>query len=130
MALGEILKQSAKNVIGNQVNEALTGKPAAAVTETLASVVLGQIQAMQKALKEDQELAVFVNSGAEQIRVAEIYVPTWQILVLTGLDADKNLTRVICPADTTQLICKVLHVSLPATPTRVKLNVAAQKAAS
>ena len=127
MALGEILKQSAKQAIGSQVSDVLGGKAGAAPIENTGTTILGQIQAMHKALKEDQELAIFAHNGAEQIRVAEIYVPNWHVFILTGLDSDKNLTRIICPVETTQLICKVLHVQPPATPTRVKLNVPAQK---
>jgi len=45
---------------------------------------------MQKALKEDEELVVLFHSGAEKIRVLEIFVPSWQVAVLKGLDADRN----------------------------------------
>jgi len=40
-------------------------------------------------VKDDQELVVLVGAGVELIRVLEIFVPSWRVLVLTGIDAAK-----------------------------------------
>ena len=117
MALGSLTKQIAQQALldslrppeAAQVSEALkTAKPAAASGETVCAVVLGQIQAMQKAVKEDEELVVLFHNGLETMRVLEIYVPSWNVAVLTGIDSERNLTRVISPAESIQLICKVM----------------------
>ena len=42
--------------------------------------------------------------------------------MLTGVDAEKNLTGVIAPVDSTQLVCKVVKAS--ATPIRIGIKVA------
>ena len=76
---------------------------------------------MQKALKEDEELVVLFENGAEKIRVMEIFVPSWQVVVLKGLDADRNQARVISPADRLQLICKVVKTPPGVKPARVGL---------
>ena len=86
-------------------------KPAIpAVAETLGSVIVGQIQAMQRACKEDQELMVLCGVGSDAMRVHEIFAPTWQVLVMTGVDADRNVTRVVSPVGSVQLVCKVVSV--------------------
>jgi hypothetical protein len=135
MALGEIAKQIAgqalkapvKDVLdslrppdASQVSEALkSARPAAAAGENVCAVLLGQVQAMQRALKEDEELLVLLYNGLETMRVMEIYVPSWSVAVLSGIDSDRNLTRVIAPAETLQLICKVMKSPTGAKPVKV-----------
>lgn len=118
MALGEITKQLATQAIGDLLE---SEKPAAAPgqPERLHSTILAQIQGMQKALKDDQELVVLFSVGAESVRVLEIFVPSPQVFVLSGIDAQKNTTRVISPVASTQLVCKVAKVQAGARPARV-----------
>lgn len=118
MALGEITKQLATQAIGDLLD---SEKPAAAPgqPEKLHTAILAQVQGMQKALKEDQELMILFSTGAETIRILEIFVPSPQVFVLSGIDAQKNTTRVISPVASTQLVCKVMKVQAPARPARV-----------
>src|SRR5579864_1529937 len=118
MAIGEIGRQLATQAIGDLLD---SEKPATAAgqPEKLYATILGQVQAMQKALKEDQELVVLFNSGAETVRVFEIFVPSPQVFVLSGIDSQKNTTRVILPVAAAQLICKVVKVQPPARPVKV-----------
>ena len=71
-----------------------------APSDNVGAVVVGQIQAMQNALKDDQELVVLCSAGLETLRVLEFFSPTPRVLVLTGLDTERTITRVICPVDT------------------------------
>ena len=135
MALGEITKQIAVQALKAPVKDVLdslrpgdaaqpaesvkNARQAAAPGETLCATILGQIQAMQKALKEDDELLVLLYNGLETMRVMEIYVPSWGVVVLTGIDAERNLTRVISPVENVQLICKVMKAPAGAKPVRV-----------
>ena len=97
-------------------------EPAApAQKETVCAVILAQINAMQKALKEDEELVVLFQSGAGKIRVLEIFVPSWQVVVLKGLDADRSPVRVVSPAESLQLVCKVVKAPPGVKPARVGL---------
>ena len=130
MALGSLTKQIAQQALldslrpadAAQVSESLkTNRPAATSGENVCAVILGQIQAMQKAVKEDEELVVLLHNGLETIRVLEIYLPSWNVTVLTGIDTERNLTRVIAPADHLQLICKVMKVQVGAKPVKVAL---------
>ena len=137
MALGEIAKQVAaqalkapvKDVLDSlrpgdaaQVSEAVKGaRPAATPAEHVSSAILAQIHAMQKALKEDEELLVLLHNGLETMRVMEVYVPSWSVVVLTGIDPQRNLTRFIAPAESLQLICKVMKTAAGAKPVRVAL---------
>jgi hypothetical protein len=120
MALGELTKQIASQAIGNSMKDLLEpDKPGQQAPLDLCTAILGQIQAMQKAVKEDQELVVLFRSGQETIRVLEIFVPSHKLFVLTGLDPDKNLTRAICPVESTQLLCKVMKAG--AQPVAVRI---------
>lgn len=127
MALVDLTKQLATQALGNSVKEILDPeKPAAtaAQPEKLHNIILGQIQAMQKALKEDQELIVLLNTAAGSFRVVEIYVPSAQLFVFTGFDADKNVTRIMSPVESTQLVCKMVKVHPGAQPVKVGIVVA------
>ncbi len=123
MALGEFTKQFAKQALSEQVTDLLDParppKPQAA--ESVAVSILNQIQAMQRACKEDQELTVLFHTGQEMIRIVEVYLPSTQLIVLTGLDANRNLTRVITPPDATQLVCKITKVQPGIAPARINL---------
>jgi hypothetical protein len=120
MALADLTKQLAQQALLSATSPAK--EPAApAQKETVCAVILAQINAMQKALKEDEELVVLFQSGAEKIRVMEIFVPSWQVVVLKGLDADRNPVRVVSPAESLQLVCKVVKAPHGVKPARVGL---------
>jgi hypothetical protein len=120
MALGDLTKQIAEQAIRNAVNP-----PAAPPRPDNPGVaMLAQVQAMQKALKDDEELIVLFHAGGESVRVLELYFPSWQVAVLTGIDIgidkDKSVTRVIAAVESLQLVCKVTKAVPPATPARIK----------
>ena len=133
MALGEIgraLTGQALDSAKNSVLDAIKGEPAkkpavptapAPVLESVGGIILAQIQAMQKSLKDDQELVVQFRSGEEMLRIVEIFVPSPQVFVLAGNDGQQRLTRIVAPAATIQLICKVLRVVPGTAPVRLKI---------
>ena len=134
MALGEFgraLTGQALDSAKNSVLDAIKGEPAkkpaapapapAPVQENVGGIILAQIQAMQKSLREDQELVVQFRSGEEMLRIVEIFVPSPQVFVLAGNDGQQRLTRIVAPATTVQLICKVLRVTPGTTPVRLKI---------
>ena len=82
---------------------------------------MGQIQAMQRAMKEDQELVVLFETGGETLRVLEIFVPSPHVFVLAGIDAEQNVTRVVIAAESAQLVCKIMKVAPEAKPIRVNV---------
>ncbi len=94
-------------------------KPAA--PEPLGGIILGQVQGMQRALREDQELLVHFYTGAEMLRITEIFVPSLLVFILNGTDAQQNVTRVIVPAEQMKLICKIVRVAPDARPVRVNV---------
>ena len=120
MALADFTKQLAQQALLSATSPAK--EPAApAQKESVCAVMLAQINAMQKALKEDEELVVLFHSGAEKIRVMEIFVPSWQVAVLKGFDADRNPARVVSPAERLQLVCKMVKAPPGVKPARVSL---------
>ena len=126
MSLGQLTKQFAL--------EALRPADAAAVADTLAeerrtvpgpsdnlaATIVGQVQAMQNALKDDQELIVLCTAGSEMLRVLEFFTPSPRLLVLTGIDSERTVTRVISPVETLQLVCKPMSVKQGAKPARIR----------
>jgi hypothetical protein len=137
MGLGDLTKQIAQQALKAPVKDVLdalrlpdaaqvaesakNARTAAGAGDNVCAVILGQIQAMQKALKEDEELMVLLDNGLETMRVMEIYVPSWSVAVLTGIDTERNLTRVIAPVERLELICKVTKVQPGAKAVRVAL---------
>jgi hypothetical protein len=127
MALGELTKQIAQQAILS-----VTDKPAPEPTPpaSAGAVVLGQIAAMQKALKDDEELVVMIENGAEKIRVFEIYLPSPQVAVLSGVDANRAGARVISAVAALQLVCRTVKVPAGAKPARIGLITAKSKDSS
>ena len=132
-SLGKVLAnqaiESTKNTVMDAVRTPAPAKPAenkpaeprpAAVADIGAAVV-GQIQAMQRPLKEDQELAVLFHAGDEMLRVTEIFVPNAEVLVFAGVDSKGNVTRVISPVGAAQVVCRILQVPPGATASRVNV---------
>ena len=125
MALGEFTKQIAQQAILS-ATEKPAPSPASAV-EPAGSVILGQLSAMQKALKEDEELVVHLLSGGEKIRVFEVFLPSSQVAVLSGIDASRAGTRVVSAVAALQLVCRVSKVPAGAKPARLNLVTAKSK---
>jgi hypothetical protein len=122
MALGDLTRQIAKEALLSAASPAPKEQPAPPVApENLGAIIFAQIQAMQKALKEDEEMVLSFGNGTDRIRVMEIFMPSKQIAVLTGPDPDRNLVRVISAVGALQLVCKVIKVPAGAKPVRVNL---------
>ena len=116
MAIGEFTKQIAQQAILSATSKDAPAPPAPPA-ENPSAVLLGQVAAMQKALKEDEELIV----TCQGIRVVEIFAPSRQMVVLTGHDSDRALTRIIAGVESLQLVCKVAKAHTGAKPLRVGL---------
>ena len=137
MPLGEFTKQIAKEALKAPVKDVLdslrppdtaqvaeaakASRASAPPGENVCATILGQIQAMQKAVKDDEELVILFHNRLETIRVLEIYVPSWGVAVLTGIDTERNLTRIISAAEHLELTCKVMKVQPGAKPVKVAL---------
>ena len=122
--LGKTLANTAIEGTKNTVMEAMrppAEPPKPAPVDNIGAAILGQIQAMQRPLPEDQELMVMVQAGNEMLRVAEIFVPNPLVLVFAGLDGPGNVTRVIVPVETAQVVCKVVRVAEGSKPVRVNV---------
>jgi len=130
MALGEFTKQIAQQAILSATTKEPAPPPTAPQPENVTGVFLAQIHAMQKALKEDEELVVYLGSGTERIRVMEIFAPSRQVVVLTGTDADRGHTRVIAAVESLQLISKVVKLQPGTKAARIALITPKQKDSS
>ena len=122
---GQALETTKKNVMDAIMSEKPAEKPAAPPqpqNEPIGAVILNQLQAMQRALREDQELLVSFAAGGETLRVLEIFVPSVHVLVLAGVDAEQNVTRIVIPAEAAQLLCKIVKVAAGASPVRVMVR--------
>ena len=122
MALGEFTKQLAQQALMSAAKD-VTAKEAAppAVADNLGATILGQIAAMQKALKEDEELAVYFQNGPDRIRVLEVVLPSPKVAVLSGVDQDRGFARAVSPVESLQLVARVVKAQPGAKPARVAL---------
>jgi hypothetical protein len=124
MAFVDLTKQLAKEAFLSATGAGGPDPPAPAAApapDNAGAVIFGQIHGMQKALKEDEELAVWFANAGEKLRVMEIFLPSPKVAVLSGHDTERNLTRVISPVDALQLVAKVMKVAPGAKPARVGL---------
>jgi hypothetical protein len=119
MALADLTKQIAQQALLSAT--APSKEPPAASTDALGGVILGQIAAMQKQLKDDEELVITFQQGAERIRVMEIFLASPSVAVLIGPDAQRSLTRVVAAVSSLQLVCKTAKTAPGAKPARVGL---------
>ena len=120
-------KSSMLDAVKGEPDRKPAPSPPGPTPDSIGSVMLAQIQGMQRALKEDQELVVQFRSGEEMLRITEIFVPSPQVFVLIGNDGQQRLTRIVAAAATLQLVCKVLRVAPGATAVRLKIMTPAQK---
>lgn len=129
MGIGSLTKQLAQQALGDQVDKLMENispseQPAPKGEESPGQIIIGQIHAMQKALKDDQELMVICQTGIEPLRIIEIYLPSWKIAVLTGIDQEKTVSRFISPVDSLQLLCR----PVPSTATKpLRIRIVAPK---
>jgi len=96
-----------------------TPKPSSALD--IGAIILGQIQAMQRPLREDQELQVSLSAAHDVLRVNEVFVPHSAVIVFSGVDNLGNVMRVILPSDHVQLVCKIVPVMPGNAPRRVNI---------
>jgi hypothetical protein len=123
MALVDLTKQLAQQAILSATSSPKeTPTPAPAPVANTGAVFVGQIQAMQKAVKDDEELVVTVVSGGEKIRVFEIFLPSAQVAVLGGIDANRHPVRLVSAVAALQVVCKVAKTAPGAKPVRLSLT--------
>jgi hypothetical protein len=119
MALGELTKQIAQQALLTATSKDPAPPPQ---PDSVAAVIIAQLQGMQKPLKEDEELVVLYQNGTEKIRVFELAAVSRQVALLTGPDHQNNRTRVLAPFEALQLVCKIYKVAAGAKPIRVNLT--------
>jgi hypothetical protein len=121
MAFVDLTKQLAKEAFLSATKDPPAAAPAPAPADNVGAIIFGQIHGLQKALKDDEELVVWFANAGEKLRVMEIFLPSPKLAVLSGHDAQHNLTRVISPVDALQLVAKVMKVPPGAKASRVGL---------
>lgn len=129
MNIGAITKQLATEALGNAVKEAIEGPPPPAEIspDNLSGLIMSQIQAMQNALKDDQELVVHCTAAQVSIRVQDIFAPSPRLLVLTGVDGNGVMARIVSPAEAVQLVARPTGVKAGARALRIRFITPRQK---
>jgi len=121
---GQALDATKKNVLdaiaGPEPPKAAPAQPPAQ-NDSIGAIILGQLQSMQRPLRDDQEVVVSFQAGAETLRVLEVFVPNINVFVLGCMDTQKNATRVVVPAESALLVCKVVRVAEGVKPVRVNV---------
>jgi len=118
MAFADLTKQLAQQAIQSAMQDPA---PAAPSPDNPGAVMLNQIGAMQKALKDDEELVIHLQNGEDKIRVMEIFLPSAQVAVLTGIDANRVITRVVSAVAALQLLVRTGKSQAGAKAVRVNL---------
>lgn len=118
MAFVDLTKQLATQAIQSAMQEP---PPAPPSTDNPGAVILNQIGAMQKALKDDEELVIHLQNGADKIRVMEMFLPSPQVVVLTGADANRVMTRVVSAVGALQLLVRTGKAQPGAKAVRINL---------
>jgi hypothetical protein len=117
MALGDLTKQLAQQALLSATKD----PPAQAPADQSGAVVLAQIAAMQRALKEDEELVVHCDCVGERIRVTEIFMASPLVAVVTGTDTNRAVVRVVSAVAALQLLCRTVKLAEGAKAVRVGL---------
>jgi hypothetical protein len=121
MALGEFTKQLAQQaILSATAKDPPPAKELSSPANATGAAILAQVRAMQNALKEDEELALHFQNGAEAIRVLEIFLPTPHVAVLSGADQN-GFARVIAPVESLVLSARVRKLQPGAKPHRIPL---------
>ena len=118
MAFVDLTKQLASQALQSAMQEPAPAPPAA---DNPGAVILNQIGAMQNKLKDDEELVVFFQSGSDRIRVMEIFLPSPQVVLVSGIDANRVPVRAVSAVGVLQLVTRVGKVQPGAKATRVNL---------
>jgi hypothetical protein len=119
MAFVDLTKQLAQQAIQSAMQD--PPPAAAAPADSPGAVMLNQVGAMQKALKDDEELVIHLQCGAEKIRVMEIFLPSPHVAVLTGIDANRVMTRVVSAVAALQIVVRTGRVQAGAKAVRINL---------
>jgi len=120
MAFVDLTKQLAQQAIQSAMADPPPAPPSSS-QDNPGAVILNQIGAMQKALKDDEELVIQLQGGEDKIRVMEIFLPSPQVAVLTGVDANRVLTRVVSAVAALQLVVRTGKAQAGAKAVRVNL---------
>lgn len=90
---------------------------------SIQAAIIRHIQDQQNQLGPGEELLVLCFWGPEVIRVRQVSLPNWHVLILSGEDGDGNPTSFIMNMQTAQLVCKVVKVEPHRKPTRIGFSV-------
>ena len=124
MAFADLTKQLAQQAILSAASPTKDAPaPVPAPVEHVVPVILTQLGLMQRALREDEELVIFYQGGGERLRVLEVFLPSPDVAVLSGTDANRAPARALVAASSLELLCKVVKVPPPHKPARVSLVV-------
>ena len=126
MAFADLTKQIAQQALLSATNPP-EKTPAPPPVDSPGAMILGQIAAMQKQLKDDEELVVTFQQGMERIRVLEVFLASPSVVILIGPDAHRSPTRIIAAVASLQLVCKTAKVTNDAKPLRIGLITPKQK---
>jgi hypothetical protein len=120
MAFVDLTKQLAQQAIQSAMQDPAPAGPSA---DNPGAVILNQIGAMQRTLKDDEELVIHLQNGEDRIRVMEIFLPSPQVAVLTGIDANRVMTRVVSAVAALQLLVRTGKAQAGSKAVRVNLVV-------
>ncbi|MEZ5399439.1 MAG: hypothetical protein R2729_07195 [Bryobacteraceae bacterium] len=87
--------------------------------EAFQQGVKQHIELLQSMLGEDEELRIYHFTPYESIRVLQIMLSAWNVVVLVGADPEGNPTQVVSHIHAVNFVCKVVKIKPDQKPTRI-----------
>ena len=69
-----------------------------------------QLAGLGKALKEDEDLAVYCSIGTDRMRVFDVEIASATLVVLHGIDAEGCRTSALVHPDNLNFVCKLMKL--------------------
>jgi len=92
----------------NEINNLVsTLKSTPELQADFLDAVRAQMTALGKALKEDEDLAVYSTIGVDRMRVFDVEIASATLVVLHGIDSEGCRTAALVHPDSLSFVCKL-----------------------
>ncbi|MEZ5352171.1 MAG: hypothetical protein R2762_06000 [Bryobacteraceae bacterium] len=87
--------------------------------EAFQEGVKQHIEALQSVLSQDEELRIYHFTPFESVRVLQIMLSAWNVVVLVGVDPEGNPTQVVSHIHAVNFVCKIVKIKPDQKPQRI-----------
>jgi hypothetical protein len=87
--------------------------------EAFQAGVKQHIETLQSLLGPDEELRIYHFTPYESVRVLQIMLSAWNVVVLVGVDPEGNPTQIVSHIHAVNFVCKVIKIKPDQKPVRI-----------